>query len=383
MAAVQGECDPRFIEMRELLEASLGSGEDLGASVAVTLNGESVVDLWGGFTDEGHTAPWQSDTITNVWSTTKTMAALCLLTLVDRGLVNVDAPVATYWPEFGANGKHDIEVRHIMSHTSGLSGWEQPVSPEDILDWEKSTAMLAAMTPWWKPGTASGYHLITHGHLIGEILRRVDGRTLGRFFAEEIAGPLEADFHIGLPSSEHHRVSNVVPPPPREMDFSALTSPEVAIKSLTGPLLPGAEFSWSPAWRTAEVPAANGHGNARSVARIQAIVACGGTLDGVQLLSPKTIDLIFREQSKGIDLVLGIPLRFGIGYGLLEEGTFPGFPTTGTCFWAGWGGSVIMIDTVNKMTIAYVMNKMGADMVGTGRGEALGRAAYRALGVGA
>jgi CubicO group peptidase (beta-lactamase class C family) len=119
------------------------------------------------------------------------------------------------------------------------------------------------------------------------------------------------------------------------------------------------------------------------VARIQAIVACGGTLDGVQLLSPKTIDLIFREQSKGIDLVLGIPLRFGIGYGLLEEGTFPGFPTTGTCFWAGWGGSVIMIDTVNKMTIAYVMNKMGADMVGTGRGEALGRAAYRALGVGA
>jgi CubicO group peptidase (beta-lactamase class C family) len=382
MTAVQGECDPRFAEMRELLEASLASGEDLGASVAVTLDGASVVDLWGGFTDEGQTTPWQSDTITNVWSTTKTMAALCLLTLVDRGLVNVDAPVATYWPEFAANGKQDIKVRHIMSHTSGLSGWEQPVSPEDILDWEKSTAMLAAMTPWWEPGTASGYHLITHGHLIGEIVRRVDGRTLGKFFADEIAGPLGADFHIGLPITEHHRVSNVIPPPPREMDFSALSSPEVAIKSLTGPLLPGAEFSWTPAWRSAEVPAANGHGNARSVARIQSIVACGGTIDGVQLLSPETIELIFREQAKGIDLVLGIPLRFGIGYGLLEEDTFPGFPTRGTCFWAGWGGSVIMIDTVNKVTIAYVMNKMGADMVGTGRGEALGRAAYRALGIG-
>jgi CubicO group peptidase (beta-lactamase class C family) len=381
VSEVQGECDPRFTEMRQILAAHLASGEDLGASASVTLNGETVVDLWGGFTDQARSTAWQADTITNVWSTTKTMAALCLLMLVDRGLVDVDAPVATYWPEFGANGKHDIKVRHVMSHTSGLSGWEQPVAPEDLLDWEKSTAMLAAMTPWWEPGTASGYHLITHGHLIGEILRRVDGRSLGEFFAQEVAGPLEADFHIGLPSSEFHRVSNVVPPPPREMDFSALQSPEVAIKSLTGPLLPGAEYSWTDAWRSAEVPAANGHGNARSVARIQAVIACGGTLDGHRLLSPETIDLIFREQANGIDLVLGIPLRFGIGYGLLSPETFPDFPHTGTCFWAGWGGSVILIDTVNRMTIAYVMNRMAEDMVGTGRGEALARAAYRAIGI--
>jgi CubicO group peptidase (beta-lactamase class C family) len=381
VSEVQGECDPRFTEMRQILAAHLASGEDLGASASVTLNGETVVDIWGGFTDQARSTAWQADTITNVWSTTKTMAALCLLMLVDRGLVDVDAPVATYWPEFGANGKHDIKVRHVMSHTSGLSGWEQPVAPEDLLDWEKSTAMLAAMTPWWEPGTASGYHLITHGHLIGEILRRVDGRSLGEFFAQEVAGPLEADFHIGLPSSEFHRVSNVVPPPPREMDFSALQSPEVAIKSLTGPLLPGAEYSWTDAWRSAEVPAANGHGNARSVARIQAVIACGGTLDGHRLLSPETIDLIFREQANGIDLVLGIPLRFGIGYGLLSPETFPDFPHTGTCFWAGWGGSVILIDTVNRMTIAYVMNRMAEDMVGTGRGEALARAAYRAIGI--
>jgi CubicO group peptidase (beta-lactamase class C family) len=381
VSEVQGECDPRFTEMRQILAAHLASGEDLGASASVTLNGETVVDIWGGFTDQARSSVWQADTITNVWSTTKTMAALCLLMLVDRGLVDVDAPVATYWPEFAANGKQDVKVRHIMSHTSGLSGWEQPVAPEDLLDWDKSTAMLAAMAPWWEPGTASGYHLITHGHLIGEILRRVDGRSLGQFFAQEVAGPLEADFHIGLPSSEFHRVSNVVPPPPREMDFSALQSPEVAIKSLTGPLLPGAEYSWTNAWRAAEVPAANGHGNARSVARIQAVIACGGTLDGHRLLSPETIDLIFREQANGIDLVLGIPLRFGIGYGLLSPETFPDFPHTGTCFWAGWGGSVILIDTVNRMTIAYVMNRMAEDMVGTGRGEALARAAYRAIGI--
>jgi CubicO group peptidase (beta-lactamase class C family) len=367
--------------MRGILATHLASGEDLGASTCVTLDGHTVVDLWGGYTDQDRTTPWEANTITNVWSTTKTMAALCLLILVDRGLVDVDAPVATYWPEFAANGKHNIKVRHVMSHTSGLSGWEQPVAPEDLLDWDKSTAMLAAMTPWWEPGTASGYHLITHGHLIGEILRRVDGRSLGRFFAEEVAGPLDADFHIGLPASEFHRVSNVVAPPPRDMDFSALQSPEIAIKSLTGPLLPGAEYSWSDAWRSAEVPAANGHGNARSVARIQAVIACGGTLDGHRLLSPETIELIFREQSNGTDLVLGLPLRFGIGYGLLSPETFPGFPSIGTCFWAGWGGSVILIDTINKMTIAYVMNRMAEDMVGTGRGERLARAAYRAIGV--
>jgi CubicO group peptidase (beta-lactamase class C family) len=381
VSEVHGDCDPRFEEMRQILATHLASGEDLGASTSVTLNGETVVDLWGGYADQTQTTPWQADTITNVWSTTKTMAALCLLMLVDRGLVDVDAPVATYWPEFAANGKQDVKVRHIMSHTSGLSGWEQPVAPEDLLDWDKSTSMLAAMAPWWEPGTASGYHLISHGHLIGEIVRRVDGRSLGQFFAQEVAGPLEADFHIGLPSSEFHRVSNVVPPPPREMDFSALQSPEVAIKSLTGPLLPGAEYSWTDAWRSAEVPAANGHGNARSVARIQAVIACGGTLNGHRLLSPETIDLIFREQANGIDLVLGIPLRFGIGYGLLSPETFPDFPHVGTCFWAGWGGSVILIDTVNRMTIAYVMNRMAEDMVGTGRGEALARAAYRAIGV--
>jgi CubicO group peptidase (beta-lactamase class C family) len=380
VAEVHGDCDSKFGELRDLLAASIASGADVGASVSVTLNGETVVDLWGGYTDEARSTAWQKDTITNVWSTTKTMAALSLLMLVDRGLVDVDAPVATYWPEFAANGKQNVLVRHVMGHTSGLSGWEQPVSPEDLLDWEKSTAMLAAMAPWWEPGSASGYHLISHGHLIGEILRRVDGRTLGRFFAEEIANPLGADFHIGLPEGEHHRVSNVIPPPPPEMDLSSFPSPEVALKSLTGPLLPGAEFSWTPQWRTAEVPAANGHGNARSVARIQSIVACGGTVDGTMFLSPETIEVIFREQSNGIDLVLGLPLRFGMGYGLLSPDTFPGFPAEGTCFWAGWGGSVIMIDTINKMTIAYVMNKMGLDMVGTGRGEALGRAAYRAIG---
>lgn len=381
MSEVEGYCDPRFTAVRDLLADNLHTGEDLGASVAVMLGDEMVVDLWGGYADTERTAPWTSDTITNVWSTTKTMAALSLLVLVERGLIDLDAPVATYWPEFAAAGKEQVLIRHIMSHTSGLSGWDAPVAPEDILDWERSTAMLAAMSPWWSPGSASGYHLVSQGHLIGEVVRRVDGRTIGRFFAEEIAGPLEADFHIGVPADAVARISNVVPPPPQQMDISSLEAPEIAIKSFTGPLLPGAQFSWTPEWRHAEVPAANGHGNARAVARIQSVVANGGSSNGVQLLSSATISQIFREQSSGNDLVLGLPLRFGIGYGLHSPGAFAAMPADGTCFWCGWGGSIVIVDTVRRLTISYVMNKMASGLVADPRGEGICRAVYQSLGI--
>ena len=214
MTEVHGTCDERFSAMRDLLAANLASGADLGASVAVTLDGEPVVDLWGGWADTDKTVPWTQDTITNVWSTTKTMMSLSALVLVERGLLDVYAPVAEYWPEFAANGKDKIEVRHLLSHSSGVSAWAQPVVVDDIFDWEKSTSMLAAQPPWWEPGTASGYHALNQGHLVGEVVRRITGLSLGQFFAKEVAGPLGADFHIGLAPEHDHRVSNVVPPPP-------------------------------------------------------------------------------------------------------------------------------------------------------------------------
>ena len=189
-------------------------GEDLGASLVVDIDGETVVDLWGGWADEARTVPWTENTITNVFSTTKTMTRLAALVLVDRGELDLDANVATYWPEFAARGKAGIKVRQLLSHTSGVSGWEQPITLEDLYDWDKSTALLAAQAPWWEPGTASGYHVLNYGHLIGEVIRRITGQRLGEFFAAQIAGPLGADFHIGLPPSEFHRVANVVPPPP-------------------------------------------------------------------------------------------------------------------------------------------------------------------------
>ena len=211
--ALGGTCSARFDPLRELFAAKLESGEDLGASLAFNIDGEMVVDLWGGWADEARTVPWTENTITNVFSTTKCMTSLAALVLVDRGELDLDANVAAYWPEFAARGKAGIKVRQLLSHTSGVSGWEQPITLEDLYDWDKSTALLAAQAPWWEPGTASGYHMLNYGHLIGEVIRRITGQRLGEFFAAHIAGPLGADFHIGLPPSEFHRVANVVPPP--------------------------------------------------------------------------------------------------------------------------------------------------------------------------
>ncbi len=381
MAEIQGFCDEKFAELRDILSKSVDSGADLGGSIAVTVDGAPVVDLWGGWKNTEMSQPWASDTITNVWSTTKTMAALTALVLVERGLLDVNAPVSQYWPEFAANGKEAILVRHIMSHTSGVSGWAQPVEPQDILNWEKSTSILAAQAPWWEPGTASGYHAMNQGHLIGEVARRITGRSLGKFFAEEIAGPLGADFHIGLDRKHFNRVSPVVPPPPFPFDMAAMDTNSPVFKTFTGPAIADATFSWSDDWKSAEVPAANGHGNARSVARIQSIVACGGEVDGVRLLSPETIDLIFQKQSEGVDLVLGIPLRFGIGYGLPWYETLKFIPEGRVCFWGGWGGSIIVVDLERRMTVAYMMNKMEGGIIGGLRCEAILRSIYSVLGV--
>ena len=379
MADVQGTCDPRFEAMRGVLSANIDSGADVGASAAVMLDGELVVDLWGGWVDEAHSAPWQSDTITNVWSSTKTQMALCALMLVDRGLLDVDAPVATYWPEFAANGKEGVLVRHLMSHTSGVSGWNQPITVDDIYDWEASTAKLAGQAPWWEPGTASGYHALNQGHLVGEVIRRITGKKLGEFFRDEVAAPLGVDFHIGLPTSEFGRVSNVIPPPPLPIDFSQLDPEMVAVKTFTGPA-PGAEASWTPEWRQADIGAANGHGNARSIAIAQSAISNGGVVNGTSLLGQDAIDRIFEVQADGVDLVLMVPVRFGIGYGLAND-TMPFIPKDRrVCAWGGWGGSVVLNDLDNRMTVTYVMNRMEGGLVGDERGSALVMAAFDAVG---
>jgi CubicO group peptidase (beta-lactamase class C family) len=380
MTEVQGSCEPKFDALRDILAANLESGADVGASVAVMHEGQMVVDLWGGFADEERTTPWGRDTITNVWSSTKTMMALSALMLHSRGQLDFDAPVAQYWPEFAANGKADVRVRHLMSHTSGVSAWAQPVQVSDIYDWEKSTSMLAAQAPWWEPGTASGYHALNQGHLVGEVIRRITGMQLGEFFRTQVAEVIGADFHIGLAPSEFGRVANVIPPPPLPIDLTTLDPEMVAVKTFTGPA-PQASEAWTPEWRQADIGAANGHGNARSMALVQSAISNGGVVNGVQLLSADSIDQIFREQAQGVDLVLMMPMRFGIGYGLPGDG-FPLPADRRICFWGGWGGSLVVNDLDHRLTFTFAMNRMGAGTVGDDRGLTLLAAALAAAEAG-
>ena len=378
MAELSGSCDERFDAVRDALQRNVDSGEEVGASLVLDLDGEIAIDLWGGFLDEARTVPWTRDTITNVWSTTKTVTSLAALMLVERGQLDVDAPVAAYWPEFAANGKQDVLVRHLLSHSSGVSGLDQPAAVPDLYDWDKSTARFAAQAPWWAPGTASGYHALNFGHLIGEVVRRITDTSLKQFVADEIAGPLGADFQIGAAESDWSRISDVIAPPPLPFDLAALGPDNVAVKTFTGPAVNAAEAN-TPGWRRADIGAANGHGNARSVARILSVISRGGEVDGVRLLSPETIDLIFREQTNGTDLVLGVPLRFGIGYGLPVPVTLPWIADEKICFWGGWGGSMIVMDVGRKMTISYMMNKMAPGIIGSPRSEQYGQAIYAAL----
>ena len=370
-AEVHGDCDERYAAVRTVLENNLASGADVGASVAVYVDGEPVVDIWGGYTDETKSSPWQRDTIVNVYSTTKTMTALSALVLADAGELDFDAPVSTYWPEFAAAGKESVQVRHLMSHTAGLSGWAEPMEATDLYDWEKATSLLAAQEPWWTPGTASGYHAVTQGYLVGEVVRRITGQTLGTFFAKHIAEPLGADFHIGLDAADDSRVATLLPPPPLTQQMGDLPADSVIRRTFTNPTVEVAATQ-TREWRAAEIPAANGHGNARSVAAVQSVLACGGEARGVRLLSEPGCNRVFEEQSNGTDLVLGIPVRFGMGYGLASE-AMPLGPRT--AFWGGYGGSVIVVDLDLRIAVAYVMNRMEAGLVGDTRGMEVVQAA--------
>jgi CubicO group peptidase (beta-lactamase class C family) len=375
---VAGTCHEAFGAVRGTLAGMLERGDDLGASVAVVVGEEVVVDIWGGWADPERTRPWQRDTITNVWSTTKTMSSLCALILADAGQLDLDSPVSRYWPEFSAGGKAGVVlVRHVLGHTSGLAGWTEPMTVEDLYDWDKATSLLADQEPWWPPGTRSGYHAVSQGYLVGELVRRVTGQTIGAFFRERVSGPLGADFHIGLDAAEFARVAPVTAPPP--LDLTSIEIPPFAVQVLLNPLIP-AETANTVRWRQAEVPAANGHGNARSVARIQAALANGGELGGVRLMSEAICQRIFEEQSDGIDGVLGQPLRFGIGYGLPSE-SMPLAPSSRTFYWGGWGGSVVVVDMDSRATFAYMMNKMGDGLMAYDRAAGLGLAVLGGLAV--
>ena len=378
MTEIHGHADPRFAGVRDAFAANFARGEDVGASVAVTLGGELVVDLWGGHADAAKTRSWQRDTIVNVYSTTKTMTALCALLLADRDELDLAEKVAHYWPKFAANGKADITVAQLLAHSAGLSGFAEPVAAADLYDWDKATALLAAQAPFWAPGTAIGYHAITQGYLVGEVVRRITGKSLGTFFRDEIAGPLGADFHIGLAASEDDRVAELLPPPPGG-SIADITSRPLTVNMATNPPI-NPRDTRTRAWRAAEIPAANGHGNARSVALVQALLANGGVVGGKRLLSEAGARRALEPQIKGEDMVLGGPAHFGLGFGL-NGGAVP-LPHDECCYWGGYGGSIIIIDMKTRSTIAFMMNKMASTTVGDMRGYGLAMATWQALAAG-
>lgn len=380
MTELNGTVSPAFEPVRDAVEYQLHSGAEVGLSLVVDVDGRKVVDLWGGHRDAARTQPWQRDTITNVWSITKTVTSLAALLLVDTGELDVYAPVARYWPEFAANRKQHVEVRHVLSHTSGVSGLDHPARLEDLYDVRAAAARMAAQRPWWEPGTASGYHALNYGHLVGELVHRLTGLPLRDFVHQHIARPLGADFQIGLRDADTERVADVITPT-LSFDPSALDHGTAAYRTLTGPSFHAGAAN-TPAWRAADLGAANGHGNALAVADILAPIARAGASAHGRLLKPDTIGLIFDEQSNGADLVNGSHLRWGIGYALPDRRTLPWIPDGRIAFWGGWGGSMAIMDLDRHMTISYVMNNMGADILGSQRAASYTTAIYRALGDG-
>lgn len=324
--AVGGVCDARFRQVREAFAENFARGGEVGAAVAVTVNGRLVVDLWAGHADAARTRLWARNTIVNVASATKGPTAICAHHLADRGRLDLDAPVASYWPEFAQAGKAAIPVHLLLSHRAGLPAIKTPLPTGALYDWGTMTRALAAQTPWWEPGTRHGYHAFTFGWLVGEVVRRITGTPLGAYWRDEVAQPLGLDCHIGLAAEHDARVAEFipVPPPPTgapdfEEELLKSAGPMVA-KALNNPPKTVADMN-TRSWRAAEIPAGNAHTNARALARLYGALACGGEVDSVQVLSPDGIERARAEQASGPDAVLfGLPTRFGLGFSLPPEG---------------------------------------------------------------
>jgi CubicO group peptidase (beta-lactamase class C family) len=373
---IQGHCDPRFSAVKDVLAASIESGTDIGASFAAYINGERVVDIWAGHLDLEQSKPWQEDTLVNVYSTTKTMSFLCAMLLAEQGRLDFEANVSDYWPEFAQNGKESIKVWHLMNHAAGLSGTDEPLEGEDLYDWAKVISALEQQAPWWEPGSATGYHALTQGYLIGEVVRRITGKSIGQFFGSEIAGPLQADFYIGVPESEFPRIGDLFPPGGDAALGQGGDSDTIAARTFRYPATT-ALTSRTTGWRTAEIPAANGHGNARSVAKIHSVLANKGQSHGVRLFSEDLARQVMDVRIEGTDMALGVPMAFGLGFGVNTAKLLS--PNPNTCFWGGWGGSLALIDQDAGMSMSYVMNKMDVGLTGDVRSYNLVQAMYAAL----
>jgi CubicO group peptidase (beta-lactamase class C family) len=382
--AIEGTCDVRFARVREAFAENFASRSETGASISIALDGRTVVDLWGGWADKARTRPWTRDTIVNVYSTTKGLTAICAHRLAAEGRLDLDAPVANYWPEFAVNGKQRIAVRTLLNHRAGLPAIRKPLVPEDLYDWRTMTDALAAEEPWWEPGTKHGYHALTFGYLVGEVIRRITGKSVGSYFKDEIAAPLKIDAHIGLDVHDDGRVAEMIgAPPPAPGEFNlfaeAAKHPEsVTAKTFMNPLVLSMATVNSREWRGAEIPAANGHTNGRALARLYGAMARGGEVDGVRVVEARQISACHTEESRGPDAVLLIPTRFSTGFMLSQPGEEMG-PNARAFGHPGAGGSLGFADPDAKIGFGYTMNRMGGGILLDPRAKALIAAVYASL----
>ena len=374
-ARIHGFAAPGFEPVRAAFAANFERAEPLrevGAAVSVYRRGVQVVDLWAGWRDSARTQPWTRDTLVNVWSTTKGIVAVAFAMAVERGQIDYEAPVTRYWPEFAAHGKERTTVSQVLSHQAGLPGFAAPTNAQDVYDWDACCAKLAAQAPAWPAGENTCYHAGTFGFLAGEIFRRATGQTLGAYIARQLARPLEADIHLGTPANEEARIAPMIAPA-LTPDLAALGLSDIAMMAMSNPELHPDQAN-TRAWRAAELPAMNLHATADGVARVFAALANGGELHGVGIAASSAIAAMTAVQSRRTDMLLGFDVHWARGVALNTTGVFGANPAS--FGHTGWGGSFGFADPDADIGAAYVMNRMGPDLVGDARAVALAHAIY-------
>jgi CubicO group peptidase (beta-lactamase class C family) len=381
--AIQGHCDPRFTRVRDALVGNFAKHDELGASVAVTIDGRTVVELWAGWCDAARARPWQRNTLVNVFSVGKGVLSLGAMSLVGRGLLDLDAPVCRWWPEFAQGGKEAVTVRQLLAHQAGLPAVREVLPPRAMFDWKRMTGALAKQEPWWTPGTRHGYHVNTLGFLVGELVRRISGKSAGTFLREEFSAPLGADFHIGLAAEHHSRVADFVWLP--ELDLAPKYDPA----KLTDDQLMMFHAYFNPqgssgnglvndaAWRLAEYPSTNGHATALGIAKVFGVIASGGAREGRRYVEADALREAACEQSSGIDAILGKPSRMGLGFQLPGLSN-PLLPNEGSVLHFGAGGALGFADPAAGIAFGYALNRMGPRFENP-RPRALVRALYECL----
>jgi CubicO group peptidase (beta-lactamase class C family) len=373
-AAIQGTWDTQFEGVKEAFQLHLDRGEDIGASACVFVGGQQVADIWGGYFDGTFTRSWERHTIAQMFSSTKTVTALCALVLADHGELDLDAPVAKYWPEFAQNGKSGIAVKQLLGHTSGMAGWAEHMTLQDMCNVPRATEKLARQAPLFEPGRTAAYHGFSQGHLVGEVIRRITGKSLGRYLAQDIAGPVGAgkDLYIGTPEDADPRVSLLIQGKPLDEPANDNIARAVFNPRVTP------QDTWALPWRRAEMGAMNGHGNGRGIATVQSILASGGA-NGVRLMSDAGRARVLEQQSDGVDIVIGLEMRWGMGYSL--DKAFFGVPQSRrVAWWGGNGGSMSYVDLDARMSVGYVPNRwLAGDAASLLRARSIVLAAYAAL----